>query len=315
VVAVWGGLCVVLVGANATAWWDGVRAVGAIDAYRSSLAIYAVVGVAAIHYLDDRSRSALTRIRPALSIDDEEARRFEYELTTLPAYPALAWSLGGIAFAAIFIATGFDVSLQLERMPLSFLFELVVSLIAFPALAVFVFHTIRQLRIISRIHARAAAVNVFHLDPLYAFSSVTARTGAIALLLAYVSAATDPATFSNPTLLAFVGLAVLVGLACFVLPLEGIHRRIATAKVRLASEANANLQIALGELNRSVRESELDLADPLHKQLSSLVIERDIIARIPTWPWQPTTFRGFATAVVLPIALWLVYRILDRLLA
>jgi hypothetical protein len=36
------------------------------------------------------------------------------------------------------------------------------------------------------------------------------------------------------------------------------------------------------------------------------------VTRASTWPWAPETLRGFVTALVLPIALWLVYRFLDQ---
>ena len=40
-----------------------------------------------------------------------------------------------------------------------------------------------------------------------------------------------------------------------------------------------------------------------------------MLARVSTWPWSPGTLRGFGTAIVLPIALWLIYRVLDQLVA
>jgi hypothetical protein len=57
-----------------------------------------------------------------------------------------------------------------------------------------------------------------------------------------------------------------------------------------------------------------DLArmDGLNKALASLVVERDLLARLPTWPWQPGTLGAFATAIVLPVALFLVTRALER---
>jgi hypothetical protein len=48
--------------------------------------------------------------------------------------------------------------------------------------------------------------------------------------------------------------------------------------------------------------------------IKSLLAARELIARTPTWPWSSGTFRGFSTAVLLPILLWRVLRILERVL-
>jgi hypothetical protein len=42
--------------------------------------------------------------------------------------------------------------------------------------------------------------------------------------------------------------------------------------------------------------------------------ERTLIMGVPTWLWNPRTLRGFASTLLLPIFLWLVTRILERIL-
>ena len=54
-------------------------------------------------------------------------------------------------------------------------------------------------------------------------------------------------------------------------------------------------------------------ADQLDKTLSAVLAERDVIAHLSTWPWSATTFRGFASALLLPIAIFLITRFIDRL--
>jgi len=54
--------------------------------------------------------------------------------------------------------------------------------------------------------------------------------------------------------------------------------------------------------------------DDLNKALASLVIERDALARISTWPWRPETLRSFLTSVALPVLIWVVTAFLGRLL-
>jgi len=55
---------------------------------------------------------------------------------------------------------------------------------------------------------------------------------------------------------------------------------------------------------------DLTRADGLNKTLGSLLQQRDVLAKLPTWPWSPGTLRGFVTVILLPIILFLVQRYL-----
>lgn len=309
-------LGVLSLGANAAGWIEGSVPSGSLEPVLLSLGFYPVVALAAIHYLDAEARTALERLRPGLSVDDDGFSSLRYRLTTLPRGVTLIWTFVGLAFAIGYVVFGQGSSVRLLG-PTVIAVDIAIALIGFPLLAVLFFHTVRQLGLISRIQAQLVSVDAFQLEPLRAFSVVTARNGIVILALGYLSVATDPATFTlaNPTLFLFVVVSILVAIAAFMLPMYGMHERIAEEKKRLAAEANRDLQMVLAEVSRRARNGDLTDADAINKQLSSLVIQRDVIARIPTWPWQPATLRGFVTAVLLPIVLGLALRALDRLLA
>ena len=40
--------------------------------------------------------------------------------------------------------------------------------------------------------------------------------------------------------------------------------------------------------------------------MGGLASERSVVSSIPTWPWSTATFSGFVSALVLPIALFLI---------
>ena len=46
--------------------------------------------------------------------------------------------------------------------------------------------------------------------------------------------------------------------------------------------------------------------------MTSLMGERDVVAKLPTWPWQAGTLGGVVGAILLPIGLWLVTRLLEK---
>ena len=54
--------------------------------------------------------------------------------------------------------------------------------------------------------------------------------------------------------------------------------------------------------------------DERHKALAGLEIERNMIAAMPTWPWQPETFRWVLAAMILPGLIWVIHRLLQRAL-
>ena len=65
----------------------------------STTAFVFVIGFGGIHFLDRMATGAWTRFRPLTSLDDDEAGRVAYELTTMPARPVLVCVLLGIVTA------------------------------------------------------------------------------------------------------------------------------------------------------------------------------------------------------------------------
>ena len=301
----------VFIVAHVTAWAEGLVTASTLDPYVTSIAIYIVTSFAAIHYLDWAAGRAWAAFRPAVQLDDAEATRVAYELTTMPARPTLLWATLGAVFAIGYTADVYGKPIDLEGEPITFVLSLVLSLISFAAAAAFIYHTIRQLRLISRVHGYVDRVDLLHLDPLHAFAGVTATTAIILLGIVYLSVLTDPATFTSPTLFAFTIATIPLATACFVVPLYGIHQRIVAEKSARLAAVNGRLDAALRDLDRRADERDLSEADAFNKHLSSLLAQRDVIARAPTWPWAPETLRGFATALVLPIVLWLTFRLLE----
>ena len=45
---------------------------------------------------------------------------------------------------------------------------------------------------------------------------------------------------------------------------------------------------------------------PLNHALTGLNAERQVLNNIPTWPWLRGTFTGFASAVILPVIIFIV---------
>jgi hypothetical protein len=108
--------------------------------------------------------------------------------------------------------------------------------------------------------------------------------------------------------LGLIGLAV----ASFILPLRVMHGGLVQSKLQLLDEMQDRLKQTLARIHATVVADDLSRADELNKTLTSLLAERDVLLHLPTWPWSTGTFRGFASAVLLPIVIWLVIRVLER---
>lgn len=109
------------------------------------------------------------------------------------------------------------------------------------------------------------------------------------------------------------GVTIIAVLA-FVLPLRVMHSRLSAEKEALQADDQTRLKAVLGRLHEAVESDNLTRADQLEKTLNAVLAERELLNRLPTWPWTTGTFRGVASAVLLPIVIFILTRAIDRLL-
>jgi hypothetical protein len=180
-----------------------------------------------------------------------------------------------------------------------------------------VYQSIRQLRAVSRIQAQATHVDLLRPAPLYAFSILTSRTAIVIALVFLLPTSITLQSFTSQTWwiwVPWIGGGVVAAVAVFVLPLLGVQQRIVAEKERLQAEVGLRVAATMEAVHRSVDEGDLAQASALNGTLSSLIAERDLVSKLPTWPWQPGTGRAVVSAIALPIGLWLTTRALERLI-
>jgi len=103
--------------------------------------------------------------------------------------------------------------------------------------------------------------------------------------------------------------AFLVGITFFVVPLWGIHERLQHEKARLLLEADARADAVATELYRQIDAGEFGTTKNLADSFAGVTAARLRIAQLPTWPWPPELFRGFVSALLLPVAVYLLTRL------
>jgi hypothetical protein len=308
-------------------WIDGMDPYLKIRWIYIFYSFYGAYFLAAIHYLDRWAKSAYPAFSQTLSAGEGERSPLVYRLATMPA--GTVWwitAVTPVSVIALFRPLVVPLWQAMGFFHSSVTAELVdLVLFAFNALVVviFVFHTLRQLKWISRIHETASRINLFHLRPLYSLSGLTARTAGILLIVGFVIGqqtgshggfTEDPYALGVSELFTVASIVIYssLAMAVFFLPLLGLHQRLLKEKERLQGEADSRLQAHIQELHRRIDAGQLKDADAINYHLTSLALERDILARLPTWPWQPGTFNLVLTAVLLPVVLWFAQRILER---
>ncbi len=301
---------------TALLWANRDMPFGSFDLRRTFIVVIAPYLLFVRFRLDRAATTAMDAFRPALAVGDDEFHRLRYELTTLPA--RTTWVVTAFALLSYVVNAALLPDWIVKQFGTTRLSSAVIlAPVGFLTMAVVGISTaqaIRQLWMVDLIHGLARKVSLFRAKPLYAFSRLTSRTGVSLLLLAYYVAAARPEIVRDtPVLKLLIVATVPTAVACFIVPLYGMHLRLVAEKHRLLEEAGSRFECIIGRLHERVDQDVLADADKLNNQLSSIVAEREAIAQVSTWPWDAAAVTGLVTTLVLPVILWLVQRLLGRL--
>lgn len=295
---------------NAQNWLSGLPFGFAFT--QTAWGIITVGFLGALDALNRVAGDAFDAFRPALgssSIDQERAR---YELTTVPrGISLLILAISG-PFTAMYYLSDPEASQVVGLSPVALVGRWLFESFFTALLILLVVQAIRQLRLVSRLHAAATEIDLFHPAPLHAFSRLTSLTGLAMISVVVVGTALNPALLTAgdfilvwlPWLILFPAIALLI----FIGPLLGMHGRLVKIKAALQDAAEDRVKVVLAALHNDVDHLDLSRADGLQKALGSLVQEREILAKLPTWPWSTGTIRGFGSALLLPVIVFLLQR-------
>jgi hypothetical protein len=268
--------------------------------------------------LEGVAASAVDAGRAALRLSDEDVARLRYELAVAPAVPsAVAVVLAAALTLLQFVvdpAGSNIVGLAAPLVAAAFLGQLVNVAI----LLVLLLQLVRQVRIMRGTLARHAIIDPFRPGPLSAFSRLTARLGIAIVLLTTSGFLIVPATGDIEAFLVtsapYIVVPPIVAALAFILPVSGLHQRLVDEKERLQDETELRLKAFLEDLNRDVDGRDLQRADAMNKTLDSLLQEREVLSKLPTWPWSMGTLRSLVTAILLPLFLFVVQLLVSRVI-
>jgi hypothetical protein len=294
---------------HTAAWLDGTTPALTLQPIFLLFPLRTWISLALITFLNQQAIQALRHFRPLLDSDDEE-RRLAEQMTKMPARPVLLVNLLGMLYF-LFLALYSPLEAFKDR-PLLTPIYLVSGFLAFGVGSVIYYHTFRQLRFVHRIYAGVRSFSLFRMEPVYAFSRLTARTSGAYLLLVSLTLLFFPYPVTDTRAVLSFLLQILLSLLAFVVPLWNTHQRLAAEKRRLESAVDMRTETMLEHMHRHIDELKVQSLAEDKTALESLLLERKMLNEFPTWPWETNTLRSILTAIFVPLLLYLVQLVLER---
>jgi hypothetical protein len=292
-------------------WLDGSLPVSVFDPVVTTYAFFTLYWLAMYHYLSRVSLDALLSFRPLIDGGRSEFTQIEYQLRVLPRrWGWVTIPLGLIlGLTSVLESTEAGEGLVFQSIP-GIALDVLLTAFLSASLIALIIRSIRQLRLVSRLHEQAKNIDLLDLEAPHAFSGLTARTGAGVLLLLILGSLQG----GLRTTLDFIltGSLSLVAVGIFVIPLLGMRDRLNEEREARIRATNEMLKRATDRLHTGVRDDDYEGMKATEAAIGALMRERELLEGIPTWPWNPATLRGFASTLVLPVVIWLVTRILER---
>ena len=297
-------------------WRDGVLADGGYPLFHVVAMSSGAYYVGLIHYLDRFAGQTFDRFRPWLDMAEADADALRHRLTTLPARTTRVITGLGLVYGGVTIwgiARGmFLADVPVFTSPLAIAYTTPMCLLISVAFCSFFYHTVHQLRTISRILSACTGVSLFHQSPLYVFPRLTARTAVGWIVIGYAWIEGEPNAGADMLTVATSAAVIAICLAAFVWPFLGVHRILVEQKTRAVDDVTQRLRATLDEFHRRIDAARFDEVTPAVQATAALRQELELLEKIPTWPWRQETVRGVLTAVILPVLLWFVTKLLDR---
>ena len=303
---------------------DGIFATYGVQFFQFFFPVNYVLAIFLMHAFDRRAITALERFRPALRLGASPYPSLLYELTTLPPRPTILAGLIGLAFGAISIAAG-QVGLQdypmfgLNASPTALTFMLLTFIPTLWFWFTLIYHTIHQMRTVNRIYTRQTQVDLYRLQPVYALAGLTAVT-ALGFAVYTYPWLTDPGAQPGAlpaayNMVVFLTLPFYVWpILIFVWPLWGAHRILVERKDAEQADVGQRRESITQRFHKRAERDPLTGMDEFHKALATLELEAAALEKIPTWPWPRGMFRNLMAAFLLPVFIWFIQYVLQRLL-
>lgn len=294
-------------------WATGATPWGEFQAIIMLTGYWSVETLAFNHYLARASKSAFDEFAPLLQAEPDELARRRFEFSHLPRWPTILWGVVGIGFAVFMTTYQSEILVPFER---PFLIEAFSWIPSGLFLFEFIYRLIYQLSHVQRLYAAIPEIDLLGLGSVHALAGFSARAGILILLFIYLNPSFiyAPDILNDPVFFVVGTLMSALAIAAFILPLVEIRRRLVSEKERLQGEIGSYIETSRRRLQHRIDDDDYEHVAELRHAVRAFIDLDAKIDSISVWPWSAGTLRGFLSAILLPIILWLTQQVLARLL-
>ncbi len=270
------------------------------------------------HFVRNSGMVAMDRFRPALHVSEKEFDELKYRFTHLSR--RTGWTLTIVGFLLIILSLPLFESYYgpLFFSPTTLVTTTVIGFLIAPVNVGAFYSVIRMLFSIDGFYARVKRINLFNLTPLYALSTFTSRVGLVFIFFLVLNLMTPyiiGSSTSDPIEIFYIFFNGSFAVFVFVLPLLGVHRRLEYVKEQAIEANNDLIEDGFAKMQALVKAGRHNAVPRLRASNSALLEYRQELNKISTWPWDAGTLRGFITALLVPMTIWVVQQILLRTVA
>ena len=306
------GPTIVLAGwAYAVLWRSGRIAAGTIDWNEIILVVYISFLLAAGIVGRRVARVAIRTFWPATGWLEDEQADWVYRFMAMPRrHEVIALGLGLVIAIPATLDAPQAILGPAEGRGAALLAYFPTFVAGYALSAIGVLLGARWLGHVAEIHREARAIDPFDREPIYAFSRLTVYISFVILVSTYYTLTLN-AAFINGTLPALVLMPVttVLGVLAFIAPLWGIHGRLDHEKAMLLGEVDRRMRAVGAELYENIDAGKLEPSKTISDTIAALRALRDQIRELPTWPWSAQLLRGFVSALLLPIIVYVLSRL------
>jgi hypothetical protein len=300
--------------ANLLAWNNGSLAVGEIDVIHLFSFAWLVESLALGHYVLTIPGPLLDAYRKRLKISAKDYDLLHYEFTVIPAFRGTVFLIIGMGLG---LATSLATLENPSAGPQTYIPWLtnIQWILSLGSGVMFTYFIVRQLRRLIKIFAITKDVPFSDMAPIYAFSRYTLVVALGFFVISNVNSIfLSPNNFESSLYLTQSIGFIIFALAIFYVPMRGINKRIVAKKENLQKDVIERIERMFTRIHQADEAEDYRDASAMRNMLQSLNDEKDILDKIPTWPWRPGTFTALLSTLLLPTILSLITLVLENVL-
>lgn len=274
-------------------------------------AFYTTFTLGLIHVLHRMAASSFDQFTPSLPSDERQLEKSRRRFMLAPAW--IGWVATVMGIYSFIDTARQEISNASGEVSIFTIVGAMPTLILSSIFTIyFLLNTIRRLRLIIQLHAQVEVFDLFDQESLRSFSRYSSITAFALLILILSNSPWIIESIDQLEELLFYIFISLLALVVFIVPLIGLRNRIMAERDKKVNGIMADMDLTANKISEAVRADDLDRIDKLKVGLDGLIIQRDEIRSLKTWPWSAATLRGIGSAFLLPLLIWLVTRLLER---